>query len=191
MVWAPDYVTLAELKKFVRVGDAVDDAELTLIASAASRAVDTAAGRQFGSVPAPEERSYPVTYSRRRGRWIAAVDDVQTAVGAVFPAGVDPPTLEPRNAVVVGLAWTRAVWTADPSGGTGEVALSMRWGWLVTPAAVPLATRLQGSRWVARRDSPFGVAGSPQDGSELRLLARADPDVAVSLEYYRRDWWAQ
>jgi hypothetical protein len=187
MTWAPDYVTVAELKSFVRVDDTVDDVELALIASAASRAVDRCAGRQFGVVAAPVARSYPVRWDRRRCRWIADVDDLQTAVGIT---GVTGYTLEPRNAVSEGLAWTRMVFSADPRDDDGMITPVAPWGWTTVPNAVKLASRLQGSRFVARRDSPYGIAGSPQNGSELRLLARVDPDVAVSLAFYVRDWWA-
>jgi hypothetical protein len=48
---------------------------------------------------------------------------------------------------------------------------------------------LQASRLDFRRVAPAGVAGSPETGSEVRLLARVDPDVAVSLKDYIR-WWA-
>jgi hypothetical protein len=43
------------------------------------------------------------------------------------------------------------------------------------------AAKLQCARWNFRRDAPAGVAGSPDQGSEIRLLSRLDPDVAVSL----------
>jgi hypothetical protein len=49
------------------------------------------------------------------------------------------------------------------------------------PAEVKLATELQASRWAKRRDAPFGVAGSPELGSELRILAKLDPDVEILL----------
>lgn len=49
------------------------------------------------------------------------------------------------------------------------------------PSMVKLATQLQASRWAKRRDAPFGIAGSPEMGSELRLLARLDPDVEILL----------
>lgn len=191
MVWAPEYITAADLKPFVHVGDTTDDVQLALMASAANRAVDRTAHRQFGQVATPEARTYPVRYSRRRGRWIAQVDDLQTAVGAIYPATVDPPTLEPRNAVLLGLAWTHMVWRGDPSDADdcGMVTITASWGWLAVPSAVKLASLLQGSRLAARRDSPFGVAGSPDQGAELRLLDRVDPDVATSLAFYRRDWW--
>jgi len=192
MPWAPVYATTDELKAFVRVSGAVDDAFIALDLAAASRAVDRACHRQFGAVAAPEARTYPVRYSRHRGKWIVTIDDVQTAVGATFPAGVDPPTLEPRNAVLEGLAWTEAYFSADPSDPDGMATFSMRWGWVPSwPDPVKLATLLQGSRLVARRESPFGVAGSPQTGSELRLLERLDPDVAVIVKAYSREVWAR
>lgn len=49
------------------------------------------------------------------------------------------------------------------------------------PATVKLATEMQASRWAKRRDAPFGIAGSPEMGSELRLLPKLDPDVEVLL----------
>jgi hypothetical protein len=188
MAWRPDYVTLTELKHYVRVGNDVDDAELTMAIPGASRAIDECAGRQFGKVDTPEQRFYRVEYSRRTCRWRAAIDDLQTIVGLVVPN--DDYRLEPRNAVADGLAWTHISFGTDPTNDDGELDLTAPWGWLTTPTAVELATSLQASRFAARRDSPYGVAGSPQQGSELRLLAKADPDVAVSLKFYWREWWA-
>jgi len=63
------------------------------------------------------------------------------------------------------------------------------WGWSAVPVPVKEATYLQASRFHSRRDSPYGIAGSPDQGSELRLLSRVDPDVAVSLSDFVR-WWA-
>lgn len=56
------------------------------------------------------------------------------------------------------------------------------------PDAVKLACLLQASRFFIRKNAPFGVAGSPQDGSEIRLLARLDPDVLVMLGPFI-SWW--
>ena len=191
MTWRPVYATTADLKGFVRVSGTIDDQFIALDLAAASRAVDRATHRQFGVVAAVEARTYPVRYSRHRDRWIATVDDLCTAVGAVFPTTVDPPTLEPRNAVLDGFAWTEAHWTADPRAADGTVSITASWGWTAVPDAVKLATLLQASRLVARRESPFGVAGSPQTGSELRLLERLDPDVAVIVKAYTREEWAR
>lgn len=188
MPWAPDYITTAELKAFVRVGDALDDVELAAWCTAASRAIDQYCNRQFGVVAAPEQRWYTARPSGARGLWVVDVDDLMSAAGLTGLVGttaVTKYTLEPRNAAARGLPWTRLVITADaeaqPCGTDGEVAITATWGWTAVPAAVKQAAKLQASRFTARRDSPYGVAGSPTVGSELRLLARVDPDVAVSL----------
>lgn len=55
-------------------------------------------------------------------------------------------------------------------------------GFTTVPAAVKLACEIQASRWFKRNDAPFGVAGSAEMGTELRLLARLDPDVEVLLD---------
>lgn len=189
MTWAPDYVTTAEVKAFVRVSGSADDATIALYASASSRAIDRCCGRQFGSV-ALQARFYPVRYSRHLGVWVVEHDDLQSVAGLVVGSGVTGYTLEPRNALSEGLAYTSTTFTSDPSDGSGYLGMTAAWGWTAYPNAVKVAALLQSSRLVARRESPFGIAGSPQQGSELRLLERVDPDVKVSLAYYVRDWWA-
>ena len=72
-----------------------------------------------------------------------------------------------------------------------ELAITGLWGWPAVPTSVKVATLLQASRFAIRRDSPYGIAGSPSEGSELRLLAAVDPDVKVAIgKKYRREWWA-
>lgn len=191
MTWAPDYVTSNELKHYLKgddyVADTSDDAEIALYIPAASRAVDRCTGRQFGKVAAPELRYYPVRYDRQRRCWVAQIDDLQTTAGLVLdPTGYSY-TLAPRNAVVKGLAWTRIEFASCPG---EEIAMTAAWGWSAFPGAVKLATSLQAHRFAFRKDAPQGVAGSPDQGSELRLLDKVDPDVAVSLGYYVRRVWA-
>lgn len=53
------------------------------------------------------------------------------------------------------------------------------------PPGVHVAALIQSSRLFHRKDSPYGIAGSPAEGSELRLLARLDPDVDALLSPYR------
>lgn len=192
MAWRPDYITLDELKNLVDVEDTVDDVFLALIPSAASDAVNRCCGRQFGIVDAPEARTYEVTYSSGTRKWRARIDDLRTTAGLVLPDGVGTGyRLGPRNAVQEGKAWTWIELDADPTGDVrGEFTMTALWGWEAVPSAVKMATMLQANRWSSRKDSPFGIAGSPDQGSELRLLKQVDPDVAVSLRDFRRDWWA-
>lgn len=189
MAWAPDYITASDLKAYVRVSDTDDDAQLADVVAAASRAVDRHTGRQFGRVATEETRQYTAVWNRHRGVFVAQIDDLMDTTNlTVVDAGAQEVTdfeLLPVNAATKGMPYTEITLPA-----AGVYHIDALWGWSSVPAAVKLATKLQGSRLHARRDSPFGVAGSPQVGSELRLLARVDPDVAVSLRPYVRDWWA-
>jgi len=188
MTWAPDYLTVDELSDYVRVGDDVDDVEIDRAIAAASRAIDDAAGRQFGKVAAPEARVYRARWDTDLCVWVAPIDDLATVTGSLLDGVVlDAAALYPRNAVAKGKVWTRlVVATSAYALDDDEITVTGAWGWPAVPAAVTMACALQASRFLARRDSPFGVAGSPAQGSELRLLSRLDPDVAVSLRGYIR-----
>ena len=196
MVWAPDYVTSSELKAYLRITDTVDDAQLAVAISAASRAVDRFAGRQFGVVDQAEERFFTARWDRRRCRWTLDVDDLMTAPVSVEVEGgtITAYDLEPVNAASKGQPWTSLAVkpgsAVTPTEETNGVAVTALWGWSAVPVAVKQATLLQASRFHARRDSPYGIAGSPDEGSETRLLAAVDPDVKVSLDAYRRRWWS-
>ena len=66
--------------------------------------------------------------------------------------------------------------------------ITANWGWNIIPSAIVNANLIQASRFLKRRDSPFGIAGSPEMGNEMRLLAKLDPDVMLLLQDYRLDW---
>jgi hypothetical protein len=201
MAWAPDYATTAELRDFLRITDSDDDTELDLAIAAASRAVDTDTNRQFGVVGSAEERFYTGRWDSHRCRWVVDIDDLMSTTGFAAETqdsdgdtvgSIDDYFLEPRNAAAKGRPWRLLVVKPDssfkPTGRQDEVAVTALWGWTAVPDTVKQATLLQASRLFARRNSPYGVAGSPDLGSELRLLARVDPDVSVALRSYRR-WW--
>lgn len=189
MAWAPDYVTLALLKDYLHITDTDDDAFIALWITTASRNVDDFTHRQFGKV-ALEARTYPSKWDRRACRYVAEVDDLQDLTGLTITAGgtlLAPAdyTLYPRNNAQRGRPYERI-----HSSVCGELVASAPWGWTTTPSAVPTGMLLQAARLAARRDSPFGVAGSPSEGSEIRLLAQLDPDFRTSLKPLIRDWWA-
>lgn len=199
MVWKPDYVTLVQLRDYVtRSGVTADDAFLTIAAGAASRAIDTHTCRQFGKVDASQARRYTARWDRRRRRYVVEIDDLHDATGlavAVDAGPVDAFDLEPVNALQDGKVYERLVIkpeSANQPTGRAEHEVTVttdKWGWPAFPVPVVQAALLQGSRLSWRRDAPAGVAGSPDQGSEVRLLARLDPDVAVTLGGYVR-WWA-
>lgn len=188
MAWKPDYIDIAELKRFIRVSDDIDDAELSVLVTAASRAIDAHCNRQFGLEPAPVERFYSASYDYARGVWTVEIDDLMTVTGLVVEVDGDAVadySLEPLNAALDLKPWTLLVFADGAAAGpiceTGAVGITARWGWSNFPYPATAATRLQASRFASRRDSPYGVAGSPTQGSEIRLLSRVDPDVAVLL----------
>lgn len=200
MPWKPEYATLAEAKAFVRIPDTADDAEVALAVTAASRAIDRATNRQFGLVAAAEARFYTAEFDR--GRWVVDIDDLMTQVGLLvaydsnddqtYSGSVDSFALQPVNAAAKSRPWTRIV--VRPKSATlpglieNGVRVTAQFGWTTVPTPIKQACLLQASRLLSRRDSPFGIAGSPEMGSEMRLLAKLDPDVAVTVGPYQR-WW--
>lgn len=195
MAWAPDYATSAELKAYDRIGDSVDDTQIGYALTAASRAIDKTTSRQFGQVSPAAEWTYTTVWDRHRCRWLVRIDDLGTTTNLAVKldgVAVTDYTLEPRNAVAKGKVWEQLVFgsTVSTTVDTDNVAITALWGWPAVPVAVKQAALLQSARFLARRDSPYGVAGSPTDGSELRLLAAVDPDVKVALGRYNRLWTA-
>ena len=192
MAWNPDYCTTADLKDFLNVSDTIDDIQLQYAVTSASIAVNRFCNRQFGQVASAEQRRYSAIPDNQRGRWVVPIDDLGSITNFAVQfksVAVTAYQLEPFNALLEGRVYTRV--TFDPGdvtfmGDEGEVYVTGLWGWTAVPIAVKQATLLQASRIFNRRTSPYGIAGSPADGSELRLLARVDPDVAVTLANYKR-----
>ncbi|HEY9416823.1 MAG TPA: hypothetical protein VIQ30_18865 [Pseudonocardia sp.] len=194
MVWAPDYVTPDELKGDLRITDTVDDAQAARAVTAASRAVDRATHRQFGKLTEAAPFVYTARWHSGRGQWLIPIDDLMTSTGLVITTVDGPITafkLQPGNAAVKGRPWTRILVekasAIQPTADEDGVTVTGLFGWSDVPVTVKAATLLQATRFFKRRDAPFGVAGSPQDGSEVRLLAKVDPDVAVMVRDYVRD----
>lgn len=189
-MWRPDYCTLDEFKSYLQLNDSVDDDELALAISAASRAIDKCCNRQFGNSESVETRQYLANH-HPDGRYLVNIDDLNSTVGLVVSAdSVTLSSLEykltPLNAAVNGEPFT--VLESDIKADSWALT-SNHWGWVQVPTTIKQATLIQGLRFFKRRESPFGVAGSPDMGSELRLLNKLDPDVALMVAGYRK-WWA-
>ena len=199
------YATLAELKTFVSIptGDTQDDVALQLALDAAQLQIDSYCDRTFNADASPTTRWYTVDDTGQ-----LAVDPISTTTGLVVATdengdGVAETTwtintdfrLEPINAASAGEPWTRLValgtrWFPRLQYRPG-VSVTARFGWPggVAPAPVKLATLIQASRLFKRKDAPFGVAGSVEFGSEMRLLNEVDRDAQNLLRPYRRQWW--
>lgn len=199
----PDYVSLDEMRAFLRITDVSDieaDLPLANAITAASRAVDWATDRQFGLLSTAAARYFRPVWSEAHGKWQIHIDDLMSSTSLVVKSDTDDDAayettitdyrLWPLNAATSSRPWTELVFGTSASLGYAEGAIEVTalWGWSSVPATVKNATLIQASRFFKRRESPFGIAGSPEMGNEMRLLARVDPDVAVMLMPYRR--WA-
>jgi hypothetical protein len=198
------YATLNELKGFVGIptADTADDTTLQSALDSASAQVDAFCDRVFtdGSVTT---RLYTVSDTGRLD-----IDPISSTTGLVVKTddnadGTFETTwtldtdfrLEPINAAAFGEPWTRLSvlgtrWFPKIQYRPG-VQVTAKFGWPggTAPAPVKHATLIQASRLWLRKNAPFGVAGSVEFGSEVRLLAKLDPDVESLLRPYRRNWW--
>lgn len=190
MTWKPDYITVAQATAYLRIGDTADDTELATWVTSASRAIDKRTNRQFGQLAAPAARTYRRTpsYDSTTGLWVLEIDDVQDSTGLLVNGtayATSGAVLLPDNAPGDGKPWERIGFVQWPypsyPGLPMTNVITARYGWTAFPSQVIGAAKLQCSRWNSRRDSPYGIAGSPDQGSEMRLLAKLDPDVATTL----------
>lgn len=199
------YATLEELKVFVGIpdNDTADDAALELALDAASAQVDAFCDRTFTADSVATTRDYLISNTGR-----VDIDPVSTLTGLIvqtddnndgtyettWTIGTDF-RAEPVNAAAAGVPWDRLValgtrWFPKNRYRPG-VRVTAKFGWPggTVPAAVKLATQIQAARLFKRKDSPFGVAGAVEFGSELRLLNEVDRDAQNLLRPYKREWW--
>ncbi len=198
MTWAPAYCTPSELQSWLGSGDI---AELALAAEAASRAIDTATGRQFGLVDEAEPRFYEPEW--HRNHWYLNIDDLMTDESLVIET-VDingdvvntlTGVLTPRNAAPVGKPWTRIELVPGSPVWGDLIRVTAKWGWTNVPNAIKMATLIQASRWYARRDNVGGqLTGLQVDDVRYGWAAgqntELDPDVLASIAPYRKLWVA-
>jgi hypothetical protein len=183
------YATDAEVKAALNISDTKDDAAVALATEAASRLIDGFTNRRFDKTVTVEARLYTATATNGR----VVTDDIATATGLVVEADgatlTDPDDyrLHPLNAGAHGMPWTYLSGTDWPTE-AGAVKVTATFGWPAVPAEVRQAALIQSIRLMQRRHSPYGIAGSPEQGSEMRLLSRLDPDVENLLRHLRRPW---
>lgn len=191
------YASLGDLKSAIRITDTESDGLLQVALDAATEAIDEHCNRTFAVSLGVETR-----YFEPNGNGTVAIDDIYDATGLVISVGgteipVAVPyvsagyTLTPENATALHEPFTGFYYQSFPLAAwplmwaiqrTKVAVTTDKWGFASTiPPGIEMACLLQASRWFARRNSPYGIAGSPEMGSELRLLAKLDPDVAVML----------
>lgn len=208
MSWQPDYVTAEQLKAHLRVTDAADDVPILLALQSASRAIDHACGRQFGLENSAVDRYY--TYDP--GLFLdclpaVQIDDLASNTDLVVSIDEDGSgdyatelvegtdyTLWPPNAELDARPYTHLLTRSTSAYRWARYANGVKvtgiFGWFAVPDTVEQACLIQAARFFVRRDSSYGIAGSPELGNELRLLDRLDPDVALLLTSVKRHWGA-
>lgn len=204
MVWQPDYTDVPTVRSYIRGGlDADSDAFIAAWITATSRNVDDFCGRQFGNTGTVQARVYDAVFDAHLTQYIYEIDDVQNVTGMTVAtasgSALASYTLWPRNNPAKGQPYTQLRTGTNVAGffgggfpappNPGTLTISAIWGWTTVPTAAAIGVQLQAARLAKRRDSPFGVAGSPTEGSELRLLAQLDPDFRTTLKPFQRDWW--
>ena len=207
------YASAALFRAFIRdqaPAATAADGDLELVAlEAAARAIDRECGRDFTlATGTATARVFTAGISTESGAWRAYrfavdVDDFFDATGltVAFDATgngsyTNPCTAfraMPINAPAHGRPYDALLFDIGvlPALNPYGVQVTANWGWDAYPSAVINANLIQAARFMKRRDSPFGIAGSPEMGNELRLLAKLDPDVALLLRAYKLDWGNQ
>ena len=195
------YATLEQLREYVRVTnplDTVDDDIAVLALVAARTAIDRACRRTFDDAGPTEARVFHATVDRETLRTVIVIDDTPSDADDIDLAydplqeGVYTTAITgafrcfPLDAPVTERPFVKIVFARTTAVPVGEVEVTTSYGWDPTPATIVQANLLQASRYLKRRDAPFGVAGSPDVGSELRLLSKLDPDVEMMVGDYRR-----
>jgi hypothetical protein len=212
-----DLDTFRTFLRTAAVADDLDDPDSpieTLALEAAARAIDHACGRDFrpaGAVATaryftPYHRDtargiidYPSVYYRRA---ILPIDDVfdltgmtvyydVTGNGGFTGTAITAYRAGPLNAPGRGMPYTQLAFDSGtyPPTHADSVKVTALWGWAADPpTTIAQANLIQGARFFKRRDAAFGIAGSPDMGNELRLLAKLDPDVALMVSAFKRYW---
>jgi hypothetical protein len=189
------YVSTDDVKNALGLGLAPltpDDAEIDQVVTSVSRSIDDYCGRFFYSVAGTVTFTADDYLFLPIGDW-SSVSSVKTdenndgTCEVTLTSGTDYRLA--TNKVVPGWPYTAIQITSFgshtlPLGVTEGVQVIGTRGWSAIPEPVKAAALLQSARVHARRQTPFGVAGSPE-GQIVRLLSRLDPDVELMLRPYR------
>lgn len=189
------YASLGDLKSAIRITDTDSDGLLQVALDAATTAIDEHCDRTFVASETATARVFEPVNGKVVTDDFYTTDGLIVSVGGtIIPAAVPfvsaGYTLTPENSASTDEPYTGFYYSSFPSAAwpllfavqRATVSVTAKWGFASeVPSAVELACLLQASRWFARRNSPYGIAGSPEMGTELRLLAKLDPDVAVML----------
>lgn len=192
MAWTDPYYDVTEFKARLGITGSGQDAVLQQAIDAASRQVESWAGRVFNKTETAVARYFTAKY----GDLLELPDFISVSEIAVdggartwttvwaatdydlYPFDADDdgkPYTEIRTAPTGTL-----LFGSYPRG----VRVTAIWGWPEVPAVIREATALQATRLYKRKDAPFGVIGSTELG-QFQTISKIDPDVLAMVAPYR------
>ena len=190
------YCTLSDLKTSLAIEDITDDTALEAALLTSSRMIDDYTGRFFykdGTNAAPVVRYYTAQdwYTCNVDDFvsltqIATDDNFDQLYTTIWQS--DDYMVEPVNNPRRGWPLSRLLAIDSyifPYNLPQSVKVTAVWGWPSIPAEIQMAAKLQASRLFIRRQSPFGIAGTPDLGT-VRLSSRLDPDVEALIRPFRK-----
>ncbi len=183
------YITLVELRDWIRLSDNVTDTNDKLEACivAAEAFIDAHCGRTFVATAEDATAEARIFQSDR-------VDDFSTVTDLVVETSLDRITWQPRTIDTefwVGpdstSAFADAFWQINPLpyvDWCGRfIRVTAQWGWPTVPDAVKMSTKLVAHLLVKRAGDPYAVA---QIGDMPSRVRRDDPQAIAMLSPYRR-----
>lgn len=176
-----NYITDAELKAQLSINDTVDDTQVALAATAATRRVNALTGREFEPDTSATSRVYePLNIYR------VLIDDAHEITSVKTGPGDGTYT---TTLTVTTDYWTKpldgigadlmAGWPASSIETEGillkhracrpTVQVTAKWGWAAVPEAVKQATMFLGVRYLRLRDVPFGLMAGGLDTGPMAV----------------------
>ena len=189
------YLTRADLKTALAIGtaDTADDSVLDEIATTVSRMIDDYTGQFFYQIAGgtayytAANPAFVPTDPFTSISQLASDNDGNGTFSTIWTAA--DYIASPYNAAVFSEPY-RAVQTAPganiafPYIARG-VRLIGNLGWAAVPAAVKQAAIIQATAVYEARKAPFGIVGSTEQGTVLRMSSRMHPEAQLLLEPYR------
>lgn len=195
------YITLANLKTYLKIDDSVEDVLLEQIIESASRSIDRIANRRFYLDAQASARTY-----RPIGNLRVQVDDFGTTSGLVVKTDPDSTgnygttftlnqdyIVEPTNALAKGRPLTTITIVGPtafslPINYWPQVQVTARWGWPAVPDDIEQATYILSADLYKRKDSIGGVLGLSELGAiRMSPLGR---DITAMVRAYKREFFA-
>jgi hypothetical protein len=184
------YATLQELKTWLGITGATDDARLELAIEGASRAIDTECSRRFFATTLTKffATDDPMRFDVDDDLLsVTSIDIDLTGLRAYTALSVTDYELEPEVAPYRQVFIAPGSSQSFPVEQRRAVRVVGSWGYNATgshPQAVNRACLILATRYFKRKDAPFGVLGTPELGF-MRVTSR-DPEVRALLQPYRR-----